>query len=160
MQIIIEARQKLLFTEFKNAQTTLDVSLIQYVKTAWEYYVREKFEKFSSTAASNWKEFESSPMAPGSAKAPTFEDEPKYEMYFKISKACYDAISAATATINPSKEAADVLCEASRSVLSLYLDKQKGHSITDPKHFREFAAHWEGEFFKDMDKLNVKKKEL
>ncbi len=30
-----------------------------------------------------------------------------------------------------------------------------GDSVTDQKIFRDFAAHWEKDFFKDMDALNV-----
>ena len=33
--------------------------------------------------------------------------------------------------------------------------KQHGAEVTDPKVFRELAAYWEGEFFKDIKALNV-----
>jgi cysteinyl-tRNA synthetase len=47
-----------------------------------------------------------------------------------------------------------------KDILSNYLDSQSGHTISDPVIFREFAAFWETEFFKDTDALNIQRPDV
>lgn len=47
------------------------------------------------------------------------------------------------------------LLQSSRDVLGPFLDAEKGALVTDQKIFRDFAAHWEKDYFQDMDALNV-----
>lgn len=47
------------------------------------------------------------------------------------------------------------LIENSSDVLSTWLDKNEGHTITDNSIFNKLPRHFEGEFHKDMAALNV-----
>ena len=53
------------------------------------------------------------------------------------------------------REAAQSLICGSRDVLSPWLDRQKGDTVTDPAVFRSLAAYWETAFFDDMKMLHV-----
>jgi cysteinyl-tRNA synthetase len=55
-----------------------------------------------------------------------------------------------------SQEVAGAFLDESKDTLANFLDGKLKHTVTDPKIFRDFAAHWENEFFKDMDALNVR----
>ncbi|KAJ3078979.1 hypothetical protein HK102_004106, partial [Quaeritorhiza haematococci] len=59
--------------------------------------------------------------------------------------------------------AAHALLDGNRDVFAQYLDekdKKEGSKVTDPKLFREFAAYWEDEYFKDMDALNIRRPDI
>ena len=43
-----------------------------------------------------------------------------------------------------------------RSIIGLYLDAQKGHTVKDNAIFRKHAAIYEAEFLEDMERLNVR----
>ena len=45
----------------------------------------------------------------------------------------------------------------SESILSEWLDSEKGKSVTDDSIFNKLPRHFENEFNKDMEALNVKK---
>lgn len=47
------------------------------------------------------------------------------------------------------------LIDSAKDILSWWLDKQQGHTVTDPAIFRSLAAYWEDSFFADMQKLRV-----
>ena len=44
-----------------------------------------------------------------------------------------------------------------RDPLSDWLDKKSGSSVTEQSIFRKLSEHWEAEYHKDMDALNVRK---
>ena len=48
------------------------------------------------------------------------------------------------------------LISSSESVLGEWLDKLKGHEVTDNSIFSHLPRHYENEFNKDMDALNVR----
>ena len=54
-------------------------------------------------------------------------------------------------------EAVAAIVSGGRDVLAPWLDKQYGRDVKDPSIFRKHAAHWEEDFFGDMDALNVSK---
>ena len=54
-----------------------------------------------------------------------------------------------------SSESSQPLLNASADLLSSWLDSAQGPSVSDPSIFRQLAAKWEDEFFKDMKRLNV-----
>ena len=56
-----------------------------------------------------------------------------------------------------SSEPSQALIDASADVLSAWLDASLGSSVTDPSIFRDLAAYWEAEYFKDMARLNVER---
>ncbi|KAM0683422.1 cysteinyl-tRNA synthetase [Mitosporidium daphniae] len=45
--------------------------------------------------------------------------------------------------------------ESIHALLGSYLDSQYGHTLSDPKIFKELPEYWEKEFFDDMEALNV-----
>ena len=52
------------------------------------------------------------------------------------------------------QEISDLL-EASRDVVSTWLDKQFGATVTDQKISKDLSSFWEASFFQDMTQLNV-----
>lgn len=48
-----------------------------------------------------------------------------------------------------------MLIEVSRDSVSDWLDQQKGHTVTDNSIFANLPRHWEAEYHRDMDALNV-----
>ncbi len=53
-----------------------------------------------------------------------------------------------------------ILISKMTDILSIWLDKQHGHTVSDPKIFKEFTKKWEADFFQDMDSLNVRKPDI
>lgn len=48
-----------------------------------------------------------------------------------------------------------VLLKEAKDPLSDWLDRKKGDTVTEHSIFSKLSQHWEDEFFKDMDALNV-----
>jgi cysteinyl-tRNA synthetase len=79
-------------------------------------------------------------------------DKDKKEMYSKM----LEKVRAGLEKYSVSKEKdATALIEEATDVLSTWLDKNKGHTITDNSIFARLPRHFEGEFHKDMADLNV-----
>ena len=55
----------------------------------------------------------------------------------------------------PSADKLDQYLDECRDVVAPFLDAQMGHTVTDPKIFRNFSEFWENDYFQDMDDLNV-----
>ena len=101
---------------------------------------------------------------------PKQSDDPKFELYLKtavslfLSLSQFDKYPFQIRTDGAIKEAdkssAEKLLSDCKDVLSSYLDSQNGSTISDPVIFREFAADWETEFFKDMDALNIQRPDV
>lgn len=49
-----------------------------------------------------------------------------------------------------------LLLKEVRDPLAEWLDKEKGAMVTEHSIFTKLSQHWEQEFHKDMDSLNVK----
>ncbi|KAK2579821.1 hypothetical protein KPH14_007507 [Odynerus spinipes] len=56
---------------------------------------------------------------------------------------------------NEIKKYQEKLLEEARDPLADWLDKQKGSTVTEHSIFTKLSQHWESEFHKDMDSLNV-----
>ncbi|KAJ3225767.1 hypothetical protein HK099_006267 [Clydaea vesicula] len=161
-KIIIAARQKLLFEEFKNSKCALDLSLIQEIESAFDSFVESKFIKFYDKVQTNWETFVNE-FSPGSSKAPTPESEPKYKMFFNSALKGKMAIDKAKINIkngNTTIEYAHTLCDDNQDQLSVFLDKLKGHTVTDQKPFRDFARFYEEDYFDDMNRLGIRKPDI
>lgn len=48
-----------------------------------------------------------------------------------------------------------LLLKEARDPLAEWLDKKKGATVTEHSIFSKLSQHWESEFHKDMDALNV-----
>ncbi|GAB0099473.1 Cysteine--tRNA ligase, cytoplasmic [Sergentomyia squamirostris] len=53
-------------------------------------------------------------------------------------------------------EAKKVFLESVKDPLSEWLDRQKGHSVTEKSIFGKLSRHWEEAFHRDMEALNVR----
>ncbi|XP_053995606.1 cysteine--tRNA ligase, cytoplasmic [Hylaeus anthracinus] len=53
------------------------------------------------------------------------------------------------------KESQELLLKEARDPLADWLDKKKGSTVTEHSIFNKLSQHWELEFHKDMDALNV-----
>ena len=49
------------------------------------------------------------------------------------------------------------LLRDARDPLSEWLDRSKGNTVSEHSIFSKLSQHWEAEFHKDMDALNVRK---
>ncbi|XP_043255934.1 cysteine--tRNA ligase, cytoplasmic [Colletes gigas] len=56
---------------------------------------------------------------------------------------------------NKMKESQELLLKEARDPLADWLDKKKGVTVTEHSIFNKLSQHWESEFHKDMDALNV-----
>jgi cysteinyl-tRNA synthetase len=143
LQIIINARQQYLFNAYKQNNPVINDSVITYTKKSWNYFVEKRFADYGLSSASAWPEFlKQTPPDP--------LVHPKFAMYMKIAQSSHDSLK--SSAISPP----DLFYESNKDVLSLFLDHEKGHQVTDPKIYRDFAAFWEKEFLKDMQMLNVR----
>lgn len=53
----------------------------------------------------------------------------------------------------------DSFLESFSDILSLKLDAELGHTVSDPSVSRKLASYWENDFFSDMDRLGVVKED-
>ncbi|XP_054264053.1 cysteine--tRNA ligase, cytoplasmic-like, partial [Macrosteles quadrilineatus] len=93
-------------------------------------------------------------------KATKTTDPDQKEMLHNLSLRVTEAVEGMEKAIKSNdekqiKDAEKVLMEASRDPVSDWLDKQFGHTITDNDIFVSLPRHWEAEYHKDMDALNV-----
>jgi cysteinyl-tRNA synthetase len=105
----------------------------------------------------HWETFAKKAATPESIPGAT--DEPKFNMYVSSANAAYKAIQVAEKALKEGHvdvERAHQLLDGVRDVLTVWLDAKHGAEVTKPEIFRELAAHWEGEFMKDMAALNVR----
>ncbi|KAJ3189151.1 hypothetical protein HDU85_002776 [Gaertneriomyces sp. JEL0708] len=155
-KIIKAARYKYLFDNFRKQNQNLSAELVQTVHDAWISYVNAKL---GPTAAADFQTFATKYT---NKEVTPPEDEPKYDLYVKTAIRTHEAIASARAVIKETGEAvsAESLLNASFDIIADALDKKDGLSVTDPAVFREFAAFWEDEYFKDMDALNVRRPDV
>ncbi len=117
--------------------------LRQQVREAWEFYVEKRFSDYGLSSHTHWADFTLK-------EKPDPLQNPKFTLYFKTAQSTLDALE-------NSESDMEEFFKIIRDVLSLWLDHKLGHSVTDPKIYRDFAAFWENDFFQDMQALNVKK---
>lgn len=149
-KIIIKARQVYLFDQYKNkwlasSPNTPSDELVADIKLAWAKYVSSNLAKFNVPSIledfADWKQ-------KSTEKFATYATEdPKFNMHLQAVSESADALNSSSKT--------EELLNASKSILSPYLDAKDGSSVTDPKIFRDLAAYWEVKFDEDMRRLNV-----
>ncbi|GES93051.1 cysteinyl-tRNA synthetase [Rhizophagus clarus] len=143
-KIILRARQNYLFNNFKSETNSLTQELIEQVKAALNDFAQTKLGVANNRSALNL--------------APSKED-PKYLLYANTLRETVKVVASAECSLEDndvSQEAAHQLLTGSKDVVSSWLDKEKGHTVTDQKVFRDLAAYWEQDFMKDMELLNVR----
>ncbi|RHZ79280.1 hypothetical protein Glove_150g98 [Diversispora epigaea] len=144
-KIILRARQNYLYNNFKSSNEKLTKELVETVRTALNDFAKTKLGVYKSGSQ-------------GNDKAAPSKDDPLYLMYVQALRKSVDAVANAEMALedsDTSKESAHELLENTYEIIISWLDKEKGASITDPKIFRDLAAHWEKDFMEDMRTLNV-----
>ncbi|KAF9350264.1 hypothetical protein BGX26_011540 [Mortierella sp. AD094] len=157
-KIIKRARQNHLFNNFKASTTTVTPEAIAKAEAAWKLYAESELKAIDATAADQWVAFSEKINKDASHKAAITTAHPKFPMHFSALQEAFDSIEQAKKS--PTTTDAAAFCEANKTTLSSALDKELSHTVSDPKVFRDLAAYWEGEFFKDMDRLGVRRPDV
>ncbi|KDE05486.1 cysteinyl-tRNA synthetase [Microbotryum lychnidis-dioicae p1A1 Lamole] len=169
-KIILRARQSHLLNQYTSQHTSLTSQLVQDNQTAWTAY----FYKALSPALDNptppstptfqdaqsaWSDIESKLKDPKWVQEQKVRDE-KLGMHVTVLQVGLKGLNVAEAELKEGKngkEEAERLIESTKDVLSLWLDKQFGDTVTDPAIFRDLAAYWEDSYFKSMAALHVER---
>ncbi|KAK3812875.1 MAG: tRNA synthetases class I (C) catalytic domain-containing protein [Benniella sp.] len=157
-KIIKRARQNHLFNNFKAATTTVSPATIAKAEEAWKIYAEAELKAIDAMAVDQWAAFSEKINKDATLKASLTTAHPKFPMHFSALQEAFDTIEQAKkspATTDPA-----AFCDANKTTLSNLLDKELSHTVSDPKVFRDLAAYWEGEFFKDMDRLGVRRPDV
>lgn len=173
-QIIVRARQQHLFNDYLNETQSLSEAVLDSTKEAWQQYF-DKFAKDispseasasigSSAGPSNpplpftWESLQSRIQGDPVWLRTVKENNEKFGMHMETLATGRAAITKAEENLaggSTGREAAQELLLGTRDVVSVWLDKQKGSSVSDPAIFRTLAAYWEKLFFDDMARLHV-----
>ncbi|KAF9110966.1 hypothetical protein BGX27_005566 [Mortierella sp. AM989] len=157
-KIIKRARQNHLFNNFKASTTAVTPESIAKAEAAWKLYAESEFKAIDATAADQWVAFSEKINKDDSHRATLTAAHPKFPMHFSALQEAFDSIEQAKKSSSTTDAAA--FCDANKTTLSNLLDKELSHTVSDPKVFRDLAAYWEGEFFKDMDRLGVRRPDV
>ncbi|TIA91906.1 hypothetical protein E3P81_01810 [Wallemia ichthyophaga] len=146
-KIILKARHSYLFNKYKQDNGVANDTVKRDLVASFEAFVEKVKPSFSSIPpnSSSPQEYAAAVIDHSHSLLPSWlEHEPKAGMYVQ--------------TLKDSLEALQTLSlDKAYDILSPYLDKHHGESVTDPAIFRSLAAYWEAAFFKDMAALNVEK---
>lgn len=171
-KIILKARHTHLLKQYKeeHSKKGLSKELLQEVQKAWSTFFGKTLKKLAPKAPPGepeepedetaFEEISRRMVQDAAWTKETSETEPKTSMWFTALNKSRQAIIAATISVtagDKSGESAIALIDSSLDILGPFIDAQKGQSLSDPAIFRETAAFWEGEFFKDMKRLHVQR---
>lgn len=141
-KIILRARNNYLFNNFKSTIKSLTPELIEQIRSALNDFAKSKLGVMGDGLENN-----------------ASRDDPKYLLYVNSFREAAKALAEAEVALeynDTSEEVAHKLLKESQLIVSEWLDKKDGASITDQKIFRDLAATWEQEFMNDMQTLNVR----
>ena len=181
MKIIVRSRQNHLFAKYKASTTVVDDKLIETLSGLWSAFVLSKLKDKDSAsdaeklwpAVGKLKESDIAERVRGDEKfrmnldmavsqfsslSPWCFANADY-LFFVLQTAMKAAIEGARAKVKgghqfTTEEIASLL-EASRDVVSAWLDKQFGATVTDQRISKDLSSFWEASFFDDMAQLNV-----
>ncbi|PVU91782.1 hypothetical protein BB561_004213 [Smittium simulii] len=162
-KIILRGRQAHLFSQKLKKTTYLDLELFSEVVQAWKEFIVARLnlaaDHFNNENYESWKE----QLLISQAKNLGLETDPKFSMHLSIaSKGLVSIINASSqlAQRNCTTQAALDLLNGNEDIISIYLDKLYGASVTDPSVFLDLTQYWENDFMQDMDSLNVLKPDI
>ncbi|KAF8550855.1 cysteinyl-tRNA synthetase [Imleria badia] len=162
-KIILRARQNHLFETFRTQTTSLTPDLLAKVQDAWQSHVLDKVSKglpesIKPTADSLhilWPQIEAV-RGDSVQKAECLKRDEKFEM--NLGTAIRTASALLTARRGQGdRESALILLDESRDIIAASLDKELKDTVSDPSIFRALAAYWEEQFFRDMDRLRIRR---
>ncbi|KAF9218788.1 hypothetical protein BS17DRAFT_719552 [Gyrodon lividus] len=169
-KIILRARQNHLFDNFRSQTSSLTPELLAKVQGAWRLHVSQNVSKglpdsikpTAETADALWPQF--SALAEDKVqKAECLKRDEKFDMNLTAAVGSFvdirtaSALSSAAQLGQNDRESALRLLDESRDILSAALDEELKDTVTDPSIFRALAAFWEDQFFKDMDRLRIRR---
>ncbi|KAJ2309418.1 cysteinyl-tRNA synthetase [Coemansia sp. RSA 2705] len=166
-KIIVRARHKRLVAEYRARTPRLNAQAVDDVGAALREYVDKHFGAMAQArigrrvaSGTDWAAFAAA-VDQGRDAEFAASDE-KAPMRFTAASAAQAALDTATAQLGAaddagSADAAAALIDAAEDVLAPWLDRQFGADVTDQRVFLDLAAHWERDFFEDMDALNVRR---
>ncbi|KAJ9090716.1 hypothetical protein QFC20_007843 [Naganishia adeliensis] len=155
-KIIIRAREQHLLAAYRESHPSLSDSLKSDVKEAWDAYFDAKLVKCLPEADKPTE---------GEALEAAFERLVKRDVenavWSKDVRAKEEkfglilgSLQSALTGLSQANDST-ALIDSAKDILSWWLDKKQGHTVTDPAIFRSLAAYWEDSFFADMAKLRV-----
>lgn len=162
-QIILRARQNYLFQEYAAQHPQLSTPLLQDAEAAWTAYLQKNLPgELCAQSAEQWPELLSKLEADNSALHETLKSKhEKYTMHLTALKVARKALDEASKQLSSPSSSSSLpttspeFLKAVEPVLALWLDKQKGSSVTDPPIYRTLPAQFEQSFMDDMAKLGV-----
>lgn len=140
-KIIIRGRQQHLFDQYVAQNQSLSQEVLSKVLESWKSFANDKL-----AFADDIGEFQKF------VEAETTKIKAGEDAKFKMN---LSSAVAAAGVLTDKNATADAFYPAVKDVLVLTLDSEQGATVSDHKIFRELSAFWEGEFDKDMAKLNV-----
>ncbi|KAF9462458.1 tRNA synthetases class I (C) catalytic domain-containing protein [Collybia nuda] len=165
-KIIQRARQNHLLDTFRAETTALSLDLISQIQSSWRTHVRERVGKGlpQDLQPSEGQEDQRWPRLVELIQDKAWKEEclrrdEKFDMYFSSATRTLAAIQIAKSHLEGGRTNPDVaheLIDNSKDILAQSLDSQYYATVTDPAISRALAAHWEGQFFKDMARLRVR----
>ncbi|KAN0091593.1 tRNA synthetases class I (C) catalytic domain containing protein [Tylopilus felleus] len=162
-KIILRARQNHLFESFRDQTVSLTPDLLAKVQDAWQSHVLDKVSKglpesiklTTEDLRTLWPKIEAL-RDDKVGKAECLKRDEKFEMNLRAAIRTASALSAARQS-QKDRESALALLDESRDIIAASLDKELKDTVSDPAIFRALAAFWEDKFFKDMDRLRVRR---
>lgn len=169
-KIILRARQKYLFERFRDQVASLSADLIDRVSAAWKAHVLNRVSRAlpddvkarEGDENASWLRIEQF-IEDKDRKAECLKRDEKFDMHLRAALQTLTALSIAREKLSSSecdREFALQLVDESRDILSASLDEELKHTVTDPSIFRALAAYWENQFFRDMDRLRVRRPDI
>ena len=139
-KIIISARQQHLFKQF---MLNFDPAV---VSTALDYYVELRFGKYGASVQ-DWPAFKVKV-----EQQQLTSDDAKFKLYVDNVDKCLECIGSTTVD--------EKYYSNCKEVVKSYLDSLYGNSVTDQQIYKEFTLYWEQDYFKNMDRLNIKRPDV
>ncbi|KAJ1978597.1 cysteinyl-tRNA synthetase [Dimargaris verticillata] len=162
-KIILRARQNYLVQQWMATDhSQLTEKTVQEVEDALVAFIATNLLP-TATQLTDWTDAAKAQLTATAASTMATATPSKLPMHLKTVDAAQQALLAARqalATGRVDHTQVQGLAEQSRDVLAPWLDALRGDQVKDPKVFRDLAAHWEGEYFKDMDALNVERPDM
>lgn len=156
-KIIIGARQKYLLDLYVQEHGTLKsaAKVVADIEASLKIYSSDKTGGLFQVESTGDVEALLRTLSSDAATLSDWADKvgEKHSLYRKnLEQSLQALVAVKDATDDDSVQSA---IRSASSILCPWLDKTKGEQVTDPAVFRDYAAFWEREFFKDMAALNV-----
>ncbi|KAG7829491.1 hypothetical protein KL920_002350 [Ogataea angusta] len=139
-KIIIKARQEHLFGEFARKHSAVDAQLRDTARRALAAYVAKNLPEYDGAVSfDEW--------ARSLDLAALGLQNPKLPMHVKACVAAGEAIARETDLA--------AFLDKTKDVIVPELDRELGHTVTDPEIFKACSSFWEHKYDEDMAALNV-----